>query len=73
MGSVGGGDTGMLLDETLYFMAAKKYLPIKANSRVAYEKNRLQLYANAKNIKTQLIRPRLLYAISVQLLNILFF
>ena len=38
MGSVGGGDAGMLLDETVYFVAAKKYLPNKGNSRVAYEK-----------------------------------
>ena len=32
------GDPGMLLDGTVYFVAAKKYLPIKANHRVAYEK-----------------------------------
>ena len=27
--------------ETVYFVAAKEYLPIKVNSRVAYKNNRL--------------------------------
>ena len=35
-----GADAGKVV-ETAYFVAAKNYLPIKANSRVAYEKNRL--------------------------------
>ena len=37
MGSVG----GMGFWIKLYFVAAKKHLPIKANSRVAYNKNLL--------------------------------
>jgi hypothetical protein len=37
MGSVGGGDAGTLLDITI-FCGSKENLPIKANSKVAYER-----------------------------------
>ena len=49
---------------------ALKYLPIKANSRVAYTKRIDCNNMNAKDIKTQLIRPRPTY-ISVLILNAL--
>ena len=52
MGSVGGGDAAMLLDETVYFVASKKYLPIKANSRVADKKMDYN-NMNGKNVQTQ--------------------
>ena len=66
MGSGEGGEMQECCLMKLYFVAAKKYLPIKANSGVAYEKIRLM---NATSIKTQLIRPRQTHAILVLILN----
>ena len=52
MGSVRGRRRKVV--ETVYFVAAKKYFLINANSRVAYEQTNM-------NDTTQLIRPRPTY------------
>jgi hypothetical protein len=69
MGSVGGGDAGMLLDESIVWQQKQfsQSRPTADYCTKSIDYN----YMNSKNIKKQLIRPRPTYAISVLILNAL--
>ena len=70
MGSVGGGDAGMLLD--VIFSGSKNKSPHQGQQQSILRKRIHYNNRNAKNIKTQLIMPRPTYDIAKKPLAQLF-